>query len=483
MGSSSKSVIIVGAGAASIQLAHTLWNESKNHSRQDDSRPFHVTIIEANDYVGGRVRNFVFEGHRVEMGANWVSGKETAFQNPIWQLAQQIHLQGHASDRENPNKILVLENGNDITMDYLQVAERFDQVYSNALNQVVKGETNISPATDQSVRSLLEDNGWTPQAQLDNVERAVEHNRLEVWVAENLEDLSSAYNMKAGANDVDLGQDEMFVEDSRGFNAIFGGLVKDIQSDGFATILLGHEVQSIHYAPDNVKVVAKDLSTGQTREYPGDIIVSTVSLGVLQSNIIHFEPSFPEWKMKALNELKMFNFGKVYAKFRRALWPEDKEYLVLVSKGEEKRGHYPFWMKYKNTSDNILMCYLGGAEARRVESLSLERIKDEIEAVFRKALGKDDEDCRPLSVAVTDWSKNPRTCGSYSYYPKGAFGTISRDDLQRGLNGSTGDDDPSHPTTLYFAGDAFDNKFNGWVQGGYLSGERTAHMILDEYRT
>ena len=181
--------------------------------------------------------------------------------------------------------------------------------------------------------------------------------------------------------------------------------------------------------------------------------------------------------------IREINFGKVYAKFRRALWPEDKEYLVLVSKGEEKRGHYPFWMKYKNTSDNILMCYLGGAEARRVELLSLESIKDEIEAVFRKALGNADEDCRPLSVAVTDWSKNPHTCGSYSYYPKGAFGTISRDDLQRGLNGSTGDDDPSHPTTLYFAGEAFDNKFNGWVQGGYLSGERTAHMILDEYRT
>ena len=31
-----------------------------------------VTIVEANDYIGGRMRSFDFEGVRLEDGATWV---------------------------------------------------------------------------------------------------------------------------------------------------------------------------------------------------------------------------------------------------------------------------------------------------------------------------------------------------------------------------------------------------------------------------
>lgn len=477
--SSPKSVIIVGAGSASIKLAHTLCKECAGSGRP----PFQVTILEANDYVGGRVRSFRFEGHTVEMGANWISGRETAFDNPIWKLAKAIDLQGHLSDRDNPERILVMDcvEGKDITPHYLQCVERFDAIYAKAVSQVASEASTGVPATDQSVRALLEANGWTRKDDLTNLERAVEHNVLEVWVADQLESLSGAHDMKAGANDVDLGQDEMFVEDTRGFNSIFGGMVQDLQADESTTILLRHEVQSIHYAPGDVKVMAKNLQTGETVEYRADMIVSTVSLGVLKSDEIQFIPPFPEWKTKALNEIKMFNFAKVYAKFRRALWSEEKDYLVFVSDGEDSRGLYPFWMKYKSTKDNLLMCYLGGAQARRVQSMDTETIKDEIEALFRRAFG-DDDDCRPESVAVTDWSRNPRFNGSYSYFPNGAFGVVPREDLLRGLTGSDDDTERgSTPTTLYFAGEAFDDKFNGWVQGGFLSGERTGRKILEDH--
>lgn len=482
-----RSVIIVGAGAASIKLAHTLISSSSSPS------PFRVTILEANTYIGGRVRSFSFEGHTVEMGANWISGRETAFDNPIWQLAKEIDLQGHSSDRENPERILAIhchssatgKKSTDVTTDYLRLVGRFDTIYSTAVKQVASMAGTVSPSSDVSVRSLLEANGWVPKEKLTNMERAVEHNVLEVWVAENLENLSGAHDMKPGANDVDLGQDEMFVEDSRGFNSIFDRMVDDLRKDDSTTIHLGHEVEKIHYEPGKVKVIAKDLSTGRRVEHEADMVVSTVSLGVLQNNIIEFVPPLPVWKRKALNEIKMFNFAKVYTKFRCRLWPENKDYLVFISEGEDRRGYYPFWMKYKNSKDNLLMCYLGGAQARRVESLDVEEIKDEIETLFRQAFGEHD-DCRPESVAVTDWSHNPRFCGSYSYFPKDAFGTVSQEDLRRGLDGrgigdhSENSDTIQCPTTLYFAGEAFDDKFNGWVQGGFLSGERTARLILQQ---
>jgi polyamine oxidase len=528
-------VIIVGAGAASIKLAHTLWQH------QDDCT-FHITIVEANDYIGGRVRNAQFEGHTVEMGANWLSGRTVDFDNPIWKLAQEIDLRGHVSDRENPNKVhaVVCSSSGDgavdgdatgrdgtaydgvITDEYLKHVRRFNEIYDKAVAHVAGAaadagrpagqpssdaphiEGGISTANDVSVRSILESFGWPAKDDLSDVERAVEHGWLEVWATERLEELGAAHDMKPGANDVDLGQDELFVEDPRGFNSIFEGMVKDLNEERDAAldggggrtttdILLQHEVQSICYSPGNVKVVAKDLKTGNVKDLVADMVVSTVSVGVLQSTAIHFSPPLPDWKVQALNELKMFNFAKVYVKLPKVLWPVDKYYLVLVSRGEENRGRYTSWIRYKNvkhndddTDSDLMMCYLGGAEARRVELLSEEELKDELEQLFSKAFLRGEQallsqsDCRPVSVKVTDWSVNPRFCGSYSCYPKGAFGTVPIENLRRSLTGQgSADPESLSPSTLYFAGEAFDDKFNGWVQGGYMSGERVGMNIVD----
>ncbi|KAL3904905.1 MAG: hypothetical protein SGILL_009891 [Bacillariaceae sp.] len=489
---SPQSVIVIGAGSAAIRLAHVLLNESTS--------PINVTIVEANDYIGGRVRHKDFEGHTVEMGANWISGREEAFDNPIWKLAQEIELKGTFSDRENPSKVHVVDcsreneigGGADITDQYLDQVKRFDSIYTKALEKVASpfGTDTISPETDVDVRSLLEDNGWTTKAHLSNVERAVEHNVLEVWVVDDLNMLSAAHDMKEGANDVDLGQDELFVEDPRGFNSVFKGMVKELEDSDTTTVLLEKEVQSVEYLSGRTKVIAKDLKTGEILEYSADMVVSTVSLGVLNSGCIEFQPPLPQWKADAFKEIGMFNFAKVYAKFEKNLWPADKDYISLVSDGEKKRGYYPLWMRYRYSNCDVgydfFMCYLGGAEARRVERLSDDEISEEVEVLLTKAFGSS-KCCRPVAVAKTDWSINPRFRGSYSYFPKGCFGgSVTEDDLRRPLSGQeAGEADgkfcrTQRPPTLYFAGEAFDDKFNGWVQGGYLSGERTARAIMKD---
>jgi polyamine oxidase len=477
MTSSPLSVIVVGAGAAGLRLAQTLLTESPT--------PVQVTILEANDYCGGRVRHISFEGYTVEMGANWISGLETAFDNPIWKLAKKNGLRTNPSDRENPDPMHVIdcttnaENGGTvITALYLEQAKRFDEIYAEALKDVNSPSSSVSFDKDVDVKSLLQQNGWKPATPLDH---AIEHNLLEVWVAEGLDRLSAAHDMKAGANDVDLGQDEVFVEDPRGFNSIFADIVNNLEKSETTTIQLATEVVDIQYAPSNTKVTAKNLKTGKIIEYSADVVVCTVSLGVLQHGCIQFNPPLPKWKVDALNEVRMFNFGKVFAKFRTRLWPDDKDYIVMVS---NERGHYPLWMRYQHSKDHILMCYLGGAQARRVESLSEDQIKDELEELFGKAFGNS-KDCRPVKVATTDWSKNPRFHGSYSYFPKGAFGLVPQSNFMCALSGVNDEENapalPFHSKTLYFAGEAFDNKFNGWVQGGYLSGERVARAIIQNH--
>lgn len=460
------SLIIVGAGMAGIKTAQTILRH------QPDTI---IHIFEANSYVGGRVRSMTFEGHTVEMGANWISGLETKYQNPIWKLAKEVQLNGHFVDRHEEDFTQVLSNGKDVGKEYFEAKGRFETIHEKAIRCCA--ERGMTQAIDMDVRSMLEECGWPSTDQLTPIERLVEYNFLEVWISDSLADLSASHSMREGANDVDLGQDEFFVEDKRGFNCIMNNMVDEIQQKG-AKIHLNTPVREIHYAPGQVSVVVDSPETFQA-----DAVVCTTSIGVLQKNHIQFSPPLPQWKTKALNQVKMFLFSKVYAKFDHDFWKSTKQQIIVHS-GDNCR--YPLWMRYRyaTTQDTLLMCYVGGKEATRVESLTEEELTDEIEEHFRAAFGDrlagiDDPStvCRPTAVAVTDWSQNPHFCGSYSMFPVHSFSTMPMTDLTCGLTGT--DDRDGQPCTLYFAGEGFDDMFNGWVQGAWRSGERVAKSILN----
>jgi polyamine oxidase len=247
-------------------------------------------------------------------------------------------------------------------------------------------------------------------------------------------------------------------------------------------------------------VTVRDLNSKAPRQLHADAVVCTVSLGVLQSDAIEFVPAIPKWKRDAWNELGMFVFAKVYAKFDNQLldlWKDRDQFAICSNNDNDNNNNepcYPLWMKYKNTDQNIFLCYLGGKEAKRVEALSTEEIKNEIQALFQKVFGNhsssssnkstDDEVTtdasifRPVEVAVTNWSTDPRFCGSYSYYPMNAFASVPVQDFTCGLSGQEGNDGRQGPTKLYFAGEAYDDMFNGWVQGAFRSGERVAKEII-----
>ena len=336
-----------------------------------------------------------FQGYTVECGANWISGLERTYDNPVWKLAKDVDLQGHRSKRDDADSLHAVDDGgNDVTQEYLAAVERFNTSYERAVELVA--ERKLTPQSDIDVKSILAECGWdTGTTNTTAAERAAEYNTLEVWVSDGLDNLSAAHDLKENANDVDLGQDEVFVEDPRGFNCILRGMVRDIKAAG-GRILLDTAVKTIQYSPGDVEITATDTSeTGrtQTSVYKADAVVSTVSLGVLQSDVIEFIPPLPSWKKEALNQIQQFNFGKVFVRFDT--WPDDRDphQLVFICKDTTKpRGYYPLWMRYRSAPEEqyLFMCYLGGAEARRVEALTEEQIKDEVEELFGNAFGGDD---------------------------------------------------------------------------------------------
>lgn len=66
-------VLILGAGVAGLATAKTLH---KNGIED-------FVILEAQDHIGGRVKQIDFAGLKLEEGANWI--QYVGDDNPIWQ--------------------------------------------------------------------------------------------------------------------------------------------------------------------------------------------------------------------------------------------------------------------------------------------------------------------------------------------------------------------------------------------------------------
>ena len=68
------------------------------------------------------------------------------------------------------------------------------------------------------------------------------------------------------------------------------------------------------------------------QKYGFDQVVVTVNIGVLQKNLIEFDPILPKWKTKSINELKVAHFCKIFLKFETRFWTEGlRSFKILTS--------------------------------------------------------------------------------------------------------------------------------------------------------
>ena len=80
-------VLILGAGAAGISAGKTLYDQGITD---------HL-VLEAQDYIGGRIKQIPFGYTKIEEGANWIHfAKEE--DNPLNLLREKYKLKGHMSN-------------------------------------------------------------------------------------------------------------------------------------------------------------------------------------------------------------------------------------------------------------------------------------------------------------------------------------------------------------------------------------------------
>jgi polyamine oxidase len=52
------------------------------------------------------------------------------------------------------------------------------------------------------------------------------------------------------------------------------------------------------------------------------IVFILIRLGVLQSDLVNFQPVFPEWKREALLSFHMTTYTKIFLKFEKQFWDD-----------------------------------------------------------------------------------------------------------------------------------------------------------------
>ncbi|XP_055529942.1 possible lysine-specific histone demethylase 1 [Wyeomyia smithii] len=266
-------------------------------------------------------------------------------------------------------------------------------------------------------------------------------------------------------------------------------------------------VKRIKYFPGGVEVTADLKSNNSTVHYKADLVLCTLTLGVLkvaiselssQINTVRFDPPLPEWKQSAIQRLGFGNLNKVVLCFDRIFWDPNTNLFGHVGSTTASRGElFLFW----NISQSpVLLALVAGQSAAIMENVSDDVIVGRCIAVLKGIFGNSAVP-QPKETVVTRWRADPWARGSYSFVSVGSSGSdydlLAAPVTPRfeassagGVNGtahSSGnghnddDDNKADIPRLFFAGEHTIRNYPATVHGALLSGLREAGRIADYY--
>ncbi|KAG2559508.1 hypothetical protein PVAP13_8NG299401 [Panicum virgatum] len=220
-------------------------------------------------------------------------------------------------------------------------------------------------------------------------------------------------------------------------------------------------VTEISYSSSGVSVRTEDKSV-----YKADYVMVSTSLGVLQTDLIHFKPKLPTWKILVIYQFDMAVYTKIFLKFPKRFWPvgKGKEFFLYAS---TRRGYYAAWQQLEKQypGANALLVTVTDEESRRIEQQSDNQTKAEIMEVLRKMFpGEDVPDA--TDILVPRWWSDRFYKGTYANWPVG----VSRYEVDQ-LRAPVG--------RVYFTGEHTSDKYTGYVHGAYLAGIDSAEILIN----
>ena len=261
-----------------------------------------------------------------------------------------------------------------------------------------------------------------------------------------------------------------YVYDSRGFNTLIKGEAAeflncsaDYDCSSDPRVLFNTVVTNISYSDTGVTVTNEDGSC-----ISADYAICTFSLGVLQHEVVTFDPPVPEWKERAIETFQMGTYTKIFMQFPpdQVFWDTDVQYFLYADPDE--RGYYPVFQSLDGPGflpgSGIFFVTVVQDQSYRAEAQDEEITKQQVLAVLRDMYGSENV---PMLTAFMypRWSLEPWAFGSYSNWPQGT--TLEQHQNLR-----------ANLSRLYFAGEATSTEYYGFLQGAYYEGQEAAMTVV-----
>ncbi|XDG00984.1 hypothetical protein ABKA04_000599 [Annulohypoxylon sp. FPYF3050] len=447
-------VAVLGAGVAGITAAQALSNASVSD----------FLIIERNDYIGGRVKHTNFgtkpDGtpYVVELGANWVQGlgSEGGPENPVWTLAKKY---GVNNTYSNYSSILTYDETG--ANDYSDLFDSFEDAYSTMEQDA--GYILTENLQDTSTRAGLSLAGWKPKK--DMHAQALEWWEWDWETAYSPEQSGLVFGITGyNLTFYQFSDANNFVWDQRGFNTWVIGEAYEFLKENDPRLLLETTVKTISYGSEGVIVQLEDGGCIEAQH-----AITTFSVGVLQNDVVEFDPPLPRWKREAIEQFQMGTYTKIFLQFNETFWDRDTQFFLYAD--NDTRGYYPVWQSLSAPGfieeSNIIFVTVVGDKSYKVEQQSDEVTKAEVMAVIR-TMFPDIDIPDPIAFMYPRWSTEEWAYGSYSNWPVGM--TLEKHQNLR-----------ANVDRLWFAGEATSAQYYGFLHGAWFEGrdvgERVAGLV------
>ncbi|XP_059649135.1 polyamine oxidase 1-like [Cornus florida] len=433
------SVIIVGAGVSGISAAKVLAENGV-----DD-----ILILEASDRIGGRIRKEGFGGVSVELGAGWIAGVGGQQSNPVWELARNSGLRTCFSDYSNAR---------------YNIYDRSGKIFPSGI-----AADSYKKAVDSAIQKLRNEEANNIEAELSELSETSSNPKTPIELAIDfiLHDFEMA-EVEPISTYIDFGEREFLVADERGYEYLLYKMAETFLMTSEGKILdsrlkLNKVVRELQHSRNGIMLTTEDGCL-----YEANYVILSVSIGVLQSNLIAFRPPLPRWKTEAIEKCDVMVYTKIFLKFPYKFWPSgpEKEFFIYA---HERRGYYTFWQHMENAypGSNILVVTLTNGESKRVEAQSDQETLKEAMEVLRNMFGPDIPEA--TDILVPRWWTNRFQRGSYSNYP-----IYFNEQMVHNIKEPVG--------RIFFSGEHTSERFSGYVHGGYLAGIDTSKALLEEMR-
>lgn len=457
-------------------------------------------VLEARNRIGGRMCAHRFTPNLpsidnsdseivIQLGANWIHNCNPSV-NPMFSLAQELEVGlHHTSPDEEPGEDVCLFDAEQLDEQgrfqrvsadrYKSVIERWEWVRDNIDEDAGGSSENDSllDAFRQSVKAS-EDPSLSFGPCSDADWRALNwcFDRLSIDSAMPIEFVSKKHYCDVNSTG-DFG--EALVQG--GYFQLLQHLATEFELD----IRREHVVESvITHSDDRVTITC---SNGEVFETEACLV--TLPVGVLVSKQVHFDPVPPQIsQLTAVLQPGLMNL--VWLWYPEIFWPEDGTNFFGVARRDDENGMFttflaPPMRDQHGKRQPILMCQVFGDFAVQVETMTNEEIAHKATAVLRKMFGteavRDAVGCvhsswfsDPFSRCswATSTSKPMSFDGSLHASPSSSLELFGGE----GLLGRrfTQTQTPS----VFFAGEATHEEFQGTVHAAYLSGIREANNII-----